>query len=307
MTSNNSASSIDWPRKAGEKVHTYFDSSLWNNFPFRDDDIVISTYGKSGTTWVQQIVGQLIFKGAEGINTAGLSPWVDMRLPPAEIKFPALEAQKHRRFLKTHLPVDALVYSPKAKYLFVARDGRDVLWSFYNHHRNFNDLWYETINGVIGPGIEPSVPTELNVREYFLEWIEQDGYPLWPFWHTVSSWWAIRHLPNLMLVHFSNLVSNLPGEIDRIANFLEIPVAEADRDTIIEHCGFEYMRANASDIVPMGGAIWTGGAKTFIHKGTNGRWRDELNHGDIARYESLANENLGAECAHWLATGEMPV
>src|SRR3546814_8940526 len=88
---------------------------------------------KSGTTWTQQIVGQLIFGGEPGVDVASISPWVDLRVPPREVKLPALEAQSHRRFLKTHLPVDALVFSPVAKYLYVARDGRDVVWSMYNH------------------------------------------------------------------------------------------------------------------------------------------------------------------------------
>ena len=38
----------------------HFDSTIWNDLQFRDDDIVISTYAKSGTTWVQQIVAQLL-------------------------------------------------------------------------------------------------------------------------------------------------------------------------------------------------------------------------------------------------------
>jgi len=30
------------------------DSSVWNGFTFRPDDIVIATWGKSGTMWTQQ-------------------------------------------------------------------------------------------------------------------------------------------------------------------------------------------------------------------------------------------------------------
>ena len=82
---------------------------------FRDDDIVIGTYAKSGTTWTQQIVSQLIFNGEEGLNVGEMSPWIDMRVPPIDVKLAAVEAQRHRRFVKTHLPVDALVFSPKAK------------------------------------------------------------------------------------------------------------------------------------------------------------------------------------------------
>jgi aryl sulfotransferase len=65
------------------------------------------------------------------------------------------------------------------------------------------------------------------------------------------------------------------------------------------------MRANAESSVPLGGAVWEGGAKTFIHKGTNGRWRDILTDQDSTDYESRAREELGEECAAWLASGEL--
>ena len=123
---------------------------MWNGFAFRDDDIVIGTYAKSGTTWTQQIVGQLVFEGDPDVDVAEMSPWVDLRVPPREVKLPAIEAQTHRRFLKTHLPVDALVFSPKARYVYVARDGRDVLWSMWNHHANANAAWYGALNDTPG-------------------------------------------------------------------------------------------------------------------------------------------------------------
>jgi aryl sulfotransferase len=296
---------FEWPKKTGEYFHNHVDSTLWNDFPFRDDDIIIGTYGKSGTTWVQQIVGQLIFNGKTGIDVAGLSLWMDFRLPPREVKFPAVEAQTQRRFLKTHLPVDALVYSPKAKYIYVARDGRDIVWSYYNHHSQHSDFAYEAINGAGGPGIEPFAPPRHEVREYFLHWLDNDGYPLWPFWQNISSWWEIRDLPNLMLLHFSDLKADLPGQVRRVASFLDIPIDETQWEAILEHCSFDYMRAHAEESVPLGGKPWRGGAKTFLHKGTNGRWRDQLTDEDIAKYEALALEKLGPECAHWLATGEM--
>jgi aryl sulfotransferase len=118
---------IEWPQKTREFRCALFDSTYWNYFEFRDDDIVIATYAKAGTTWVQQIVAQFVFNGeTEGMPVGEISPWLDLRLPPLEVKLPDIVAQKHRRFLKTHLPVDALLFSPKAKYIYIARDGRDV-------------------------------------------------------------------------------------------------------------------------------------------------------------------------------------
>ena len=147
---------IALPRKTREMHSHHFDSTIWNDFKFRDDDIIIATYAKSGTTWLQQIVSQLIFNGQEDIEVAEMSPWLDLRVPPKEVKLPAVEAQQHRRFIKTHLPVDALVFSPKAKYIYIGRDGRDVVWSMYNHHANANDFWYQALNdtpGLVGPRI----------------------------------------------------------------------------------------------------------------------------------------------------------
>src|SRR5262245_66259143 len=97
--------------------------------------IHISTCSKAGTNCVQQIVGQLVFGGAPGVYTSNhISPWIDFRLNPGG---PAAAAQKHRRFLKTHLPIDTLPYSTDAKYIYVGRDGRDVYWSWHNHYANF--------------------------------------------------------------------------------------------------------------------------------------------------------------------------
>lgn len=295
-----------WPRKMREFQNHHFDSTVWNDFHFRDGDIIVGTYAKSGTTWTQQIVGQLVFNGSAEVDVGQLSPWLDLRVPPKEIKLPAIEAQTHRRFLKTHLPVDALVFSPQARYIYIGRDGRDVVWSMYNHHANANHIWYEMLNdtpGRVGPPIEKP---PASIRQYFLDWMDRDGHPFWPFWENIRSWWAIRQLPNVLLIHFDALKRDMPGEIRRIARFLDIAIDESRFPAVIEHCGFDYMKAHADKSAPLGGVFWDGGAATFINKGVNGRWKDTLTADDCARYEAMAREKLGEECAHWLATGEQP-
>lgn len=296
--------SIAWPEKRRELHNHHFDSTIWNDLRFRPDDIVIATYAKSGTTWMQQIVGQLLFRGDPNVAVAEMSPWLDLRVPPKAVKLPLVEAQTNRRFLKTHLPVDALRFSPEARYLYIGRDGRDVVWSMYNHHANANASWYAALNdtpGRVGPPIER--PPD-DVLAYWRDWMARDGHPFWPFWENVRTWWAIRRLPNVRLVHFANLKRDLPGEIRAIAAFLEIPIDESRWEAMLEHCSFDWMKRNATQSVPLGGAFWDAGAEVFIHKGTNGRWRDVLGAAECAEYERRAREELGEACAHWLATGE---
>ncbi len=294
---------VTLPRKTRDIHNHHIDSTFWDDFQFRDDDIVIATYAKSGTTWMQQIVSQLLFDGTTGLQVAEMSPWVDLRVPPREVKLPAIEAQTHRRFLKTHLPVDALVFSPKAKYIYIGRDGRDVMWSLHNHHFNANDAWYDALNntpGRVGPAIEP--PPEDPV-EYFETWFRNNGAPFWPYWENVRTWWAIRDLPNVKLVHFADLKRDLSGEIRGIAEFLDIEPSPAHWDAILDHCSFDYMKNNATASVPLGGAFWEGGAQTFIHKGVNGRWREALDPAVSEQYEARARKELGEDAARWLAQG----
>src|SRR5689334_20200567 len=92
---------ITLPTKTREMHNHHFDSTIWNDLEFRDDDIVISTYAKSGTTWMQQIVAQLLFGPDPDLSVAEMSPWLDLRVPPKEVKLPQVAAQAHRRFLKT--------------------------------------------------------------------------------------------------------------------------------------------------------------------------------------------------------------
>ncbi len=258
------------PTKTRELHNHHFDSTIWNDFRFREDDIVISTYAKSGTTWTQQIVAQLLFGPDPDIEVAQMSPWLDLRVPPKEVKLPMVEAQTHRRFLKTHLPLDALVFSPKAKYIYIGRDGRDVVWSMHNHHVNANHLWYEALNdtpGRVGPPIEP--PPE-DIREYFRNWMDRDGHPFWPFWENVRNWWEFRHLPNVLFVHFANLKRDMPKDMRRIADFLDVTVDENDWEEIIEYCSFGWMKRNATKSVPLGGRSGTPGPRSSLTGGPTG-------------------------------------
>lgn len=292
------------PIKRRELQTTMLDSTIWNEIELQDDDIIVSSWGKSGTTWIQQLVGQLLSRGSEDQQIAQVSPWVDLRIPPKPAKLAQIAQLTGRRFLKTHLPTDALNWNEKVSYLYVARDGRDVVWSMYNHHARANDAWYNALNNTPGRNGPPMERPTDDIVAYFAEWLEKDGYPWWPFWENIRSWWEARDLPNVQFIHFNQLKRDLYGEAAQIAHFLDLEMTAQELSRAVTHSTFEYMKDNAAKAAPGGGIFWDGGPKTFINKGTNNRWRDVLPE-DLSRaYEERAIAELGEECAHWLKTGE---
>ena len=155
------------------------DSARWERYRPRPGDVVIATAPKVGTTWMQQIVRLLIFQDPAPARLGGLSPWLDARFQmPIEIAITTLEGQTHRRFLKSHLPFDALPLYDEVRYIHVARDPRDAAMSFSNHYNSFTPEALAKFDE-IGESDEtigrpyPRAPTE--ARAFFLEWLGRDG------------------------------------------------------------------------------------------------------------------------------------
>ncbi len=286
-----------------------FESTRWNSVKLRDDDIIVATWAKSGTTLTQQIIGQLITGGAEGVGASEASPWVDVRfMMPLPMMAAMLEAQTQRRFMKTHLPFEAVPFSPSIKYVYVGRDARDVLWSVYNHASSFTPTAWEAINASEGPWPKWS-PPEMDVRDYYLNWLATDTTPGFhdiSFWSHVQGWWDQRQRPNVHLLHYANLIADLPGQMRALAAFLDIPIDDGAFPSMVAHCGIDYMRAEAAAAAPMLGVMFEHGAESFFNKGTNGRWRDVLSADEAALADKVAAERLTPDCAHWLKTGELP-
>lgn len=116
-----------------------FDSARWDGFVFRPGDIVISTPPKSGTTWMQMICALLIFQTPRLGGPLGLiSPWLDMLTRPLDAVRAQLDGQDHRRFIKSHTPLDGLPFDERVTYICVGRDPRDAALSFGNHMANLD-------------------------------------------------------------------------------------------------------------------------------------------------------------------------
>jgi aryl sulfotransferase len=109
----------------------------------------------------------------------------------------------------------------------------------------------------------------------------------------------------VLLVHYADMKADLEGEMRRIAGFLEIDLEERLWPRLVAAASFESMKSKASELMPTAGQIWQGGGDTFLHKGTNGRWRDVFDSEDLALYDAKIKEELSPELARWVEFGRL--
>lgn len=287
------------------------DSTRWDYYQPRDGDIVIATYPKCGTTWMQQIVSLLIFQSPEPRPIQQISPWIDSRFRHStEEMREIIEAQRHRRFLKSHLPFDGLPRFDRVRYIHVARDGRDACMSFFNHCSAFTPLAYEMFDRAaeeLGP--MPRAPED--PRIFWRDWLtrgvlpgETDGYPGISYFDLEATYWRARSASNLLLVHYNDLKEDLEGEMRRIAEFLALKPSHEVWPHLVEAASFEAMKREGKSLLPGVENFLEGGSDRFLFKGTNGRWRDVMTAEDLALYDKVV-KRLTPGLARWLQNGRL--
>jgi aryl sulfotransferase len=290
------------------------DSHRWDNFKPRADDIVVGTYAKCGTTWTQQIVQLLIFQDPDPRPVIQIAPWLDRVLTPIEQSLATLEAQTHRRSVKTHMPFDAVPIYEGVKYIHVGRDGLDASMSLHNHLFNFRPEHKarraELAKGdsrlrPVGDADTPSDP-----RQYFLNWIEsaekysRDGYGVdLPFFEFENTYWREHRRPNVLFVHYNDLKADLEAEMRRIADFLELEVSQSVWPSLVKAATFDDMKKNGASLMPGADSVWDKGADRFFNEGTNERWKAILKADDVARYHALATKKWSKATAAWVTSG----
>lgn len=289
-------------------------SLVWNDFltqgGFAGGDILIVTPVKSGTTWTQRIVQQILRNGAENDGSlSDTSPWLDSSWGDHAGMLDVLGRQRaagSRRVIKSHLPADALPIAAEARYVFVGRNGKDSGISFHNMLSNYSESTLAQINQTYARWSGDSTPLTVpeDMQAFFDLWLDTGGNGCGDLFDLVRSWWELRDEPNVLLLHYRELTDDLPGQIARIAEFIGIDPASLHVDDIVEHCAFDYMRGRADQLAPFNGAHMSSAA-AFFHKGPNRDYRSELTAEQVARFDRVALDKLGAQCARWLETGEL--
>jgi aryl sulfotransferase len=284
------------------------DSERWNDYRPRPGDVVIGTAAKVGTTWTQQIVNLLVFQSPRARPLWALSPWLDSRfMAPMEVLTPMLEAQTHRRFIKTHLPMDALPLHDEVRYIHTARDGRDAAMSYFNHlHSHTDEAWgrFDAV-GLGDPTIGRPLPRPAaTAAEFFHHWVRAPEAHMadW-FFMLENTYWRRRDEANVLLVHFNDLSADLDGEMRRISAFLDIPVDETIWPSLVEAATFGSMKRDGDALLAEMQHGFKGGHRSFLHRGDNGRWRGVVEAADLALYQQKMAAALPPGLIAWLEQG----
>ena len=292
------------PTKTRDHAVPREDSTRWDRYRARNGDVVVATYPKCGTTWMEHVVLHLRHHPRVP-NLYDVAPWIEIRGSRGDMgtAFPVeelcewMEAMPHPRQIKSHLPLDFLPYSPDVRYLVVGRDMRDAYPSWHSHLgrlvpdlgdlRSFWSIWLAKGADVPGDGMGGSHAPAATADA---------PHPHFQFYH---SWLQYRHLDNILLVHFADLLAGLQSEIRRVAKFLDIRADDGVVDAVAKATTFSSMKANAERLLDT--------YSFLVNKGTNGRWREVLTDDDLVLYENaktLAKESgISAECLAWLESG----
>jgi hypothetical protein len=220
-----------------------------------------------------------------------------------------LDAQTHRRFIKTHTPLDGLQYRPDITYICVGRDLRDVGVSWDHHVENMDPikLFTARINAVgfddqvqeaiaAGPPDRPDDP-----RDRFWAWVE-DETPITETMslaftlHHLRTFWDTRERPNIVMLHYDDLMDDLDGQMRALADRLAIDVPEDLWPELVDAARFANMRERAAVLAPETTSdIWQD-SQQFFHTGGSGQWSAFMNEADRPRYvercRALASPDL---------------
>jgi len=264
---------------------------------------VISTPSKTGTTWAQMICALLIFGEPKLPAPLGrLSPWLDHLVAPREEVYALLAAQQHRRFIKTHTPLDGLPLDLRVSYLVTARHPLDVAVSAYHHCANSDEARWRELIGEPEPPAPPPPPEPL--RDWLLRWIADDTDPAGDLdslpglmWHLTDAW-ARRREPNILLVHYDNLSADLDGQMRWLAGRLGITIPERAWPALVRAATFENMSRNADQMIPAPGLFKSNAA--FFRRGTSGEGREILSDAELAGYHARVARMAPPDMLAWL-------
>jgi aryl sulfotransferase len=264
---------------------------------------------------MQRILSLLIFRSGQPVALDSLFPWLEANRRPIEEVVAGLEAQVHRRSVKTHVPFDAIPKLDGVKFIHVARDGRDVAMSYHHHCTAYQPEALARMDaiGLADPSVGKPYPrVDPSAAAYFHNWLtvgaidgQPDGTPYLSYFGYEKSFFDARRNPQLLFVHYNDLRSDLVGEMLRIVDFMEADVPRGEVATLAGFASLDSMSREAAKLVPEYARNFGGSSLPFIHKGGAGRWRGIFHEADLALFEEKLRAAVPEPYADWLLEGRI--
>ncbi|XP_071975647.1 sulfotransferase 1B1-like isoform X2 [Engystomops pustulosus] len=279
----------DWVKVRGVPIVWPFTPN-WeriDHFRAREDDIVIATYPKSGTTWMSEIVDAVL---NDGDIEKCQRDVIFQKVPMLEFCVPGavppgselLNSLSSPRRVKTHLPISLFpksFWDMNCKIIYVARNPKDVAVSFY-HFDTMNNLhpW---------PG----------AREEYVEKFLRGNVGYGPWGTHVKEFWALRQKRNILYLFYEDMLEDPKREIRKVMTFLGKDLSEDVLDKICLHTSFKAMKENpTTNYTPLSSAIMDQSVSPFMRKGICGDWKSHFTVSQSERFdEYYQNEMAGSD------------
>jgi hypothetical protein len=279
------------------------DNHRWHGFEFRPGDVIVDAPSKSGTTWSQLLVALLIFDGPRFPDSIGrMSLWLEQRTRPVDEAHAVFALQDHRRFIKSHTPLDGIPMVDEVRYVCVGRDPRDAAVSMIHHSDNVDR---ERLAELVGdPSVAEFTPPSFSERiDRFLDRDDVPGWNLRFVAHHYSTFWEHRERPNVGLFHFTDYVRDLPGELLRLAALLEIPLGRERAEELAREATLDAARARAAEVVPEAHMGIFKSVEGFLRSGSVGEGASAFTPEQQERYGAILSEAMVPDLVRWVHEG----
>ncbi|XP_027703388.1 sulfotransferase family cytosolic 2B member 1-like [Vombatus ursinus] len=261
-------------------LHTQESLRAATNFQFQDTDVLLVTFPKSGTTWMQQILSLIFnkedFQNIQSIPTWARVPWIEQIYLSNYL--PQMEASKPRLFT-THLTANLLINNlktSKTRVVYVARNPKDVLVSYYHFHKLAKFL--------------PEIGSFDDFFDQFLEGKVNFG----SWFNHIKDWLGVQQDLNFFLITYEDLSQDPRGAIQRLSNFLGQQLESKELENILHYCSFSFMSQNEQlnySLVPP--EAFDHSVEKFMRKGVTGNWKEHFSPEQNARFNNVYQAEMG--------------
>lgn len=241
----------------------------WENvqrFQAKDGDLLIVTYPKSGTTWMSEIVDLMLHNGDVTKTQRGAIydrvPFLEFAVPDMPSGTETLDARASPRVIKSHLPVHLLpssFWEKKCKIIYVARNPKDVLVSYYHFYRM----------AIVHP--------DPGTFEEYLQMFIEGKVAFGPWSDHVKGWWKIRQEKNVLYLFYEDMLEEPKRELRKVMKFIGKDLPEDVLEKIHQRTNFQAMKENQmANYSTIPSSVMDHNVSPFMRKGICGDWKNEL-------------------------------